>query len=246
MASVGATSSVRFLGMALVASSALVGCGSDGSDGGAGTAPVDVQAPEFVEGQGQLPNATPAYPSGPFGIRVGSILPNYQFIGYPNALADSSALQTIQFADFYNPTGTDVYPEGSPYGAGTPKPKALMLQFAAGWCGPCNYEADQILPDLLTKYKPMGGMFFMQLTDGNNPGTAAKTKDLNNWTAKYDVDYPATLDPTYKMSLLFEAAAYPANFIIDTRTMEIVEVLAGAAEPGDPFWDKFESVLNGG
>lgn len=241
-----ATSWLRLLGVGVVSSFALVGCGSDDSGSGTAPGPVDVQAPDFQEGQGQMPNANPAYPAGPFGIRVGSVIPNYQFIGYPNPLADSGALTTIQFADFYNPTGTDVYPEGSPYGAGTPKPKALMMQFAASWCGPCNYEAGNILPDQLLKYKPMGGMFFMQLTDGKTPGTAATTKDLNNWTAKYDLDYPATVDPTYKMMMLFEAAAFPANFIVDTRTMTIVEVLSGSAEPGDPFWDKFEQVLNGG
>ena len=235
---------LKLLSVGVLATVALLGCGSDDTTNAPANTGGDTVAPEFPEGQGQAPAATVAYPEGPFGVSKGSIIQNYQFIGYPNALADSSALALIHLGDFYNPTGADVFPAGSPYGEGTAKPKALLLQFAASWCGPCNDEAANILPPKFLEYKPQGGMFFMQLTDGKTPGKAATIKDLNSWTSKYDLDYPASVDPTYKMMPLFEAAAFPANFIIDTRTMTIVEVVSGS--PSSSFWNKFENVLNGG
>ena len=57
------------------------------------------------------------------------------------------------------------------------------------------------------------------------------------------MNYPATFDPQYKLSALFDADAFPANMIINTRTMEIVQVIAGS--PDAAFWTKFEKVLAG-
>jgi hypothetical protein len=163
-------------------------------------------------------------------------------------MAVSDALQLIQLADFYNPDGQQTFAADSPYGAG-PKPKALLINVSSVWCGPCNYEADQVLPGEYLKYQPQGGEFLLQLADGPTPGTAAESKHLFNWTQKYDVNYPATIDPTYKLSSLFESDAFPANMIIKTSDMTIVEVISGAPEPGSPsgdaFWGTFEKVLSG-
>jgi hypothetical protein len=225
---------LRWSVFGLVALVGLVGCSGE-----------DQVAPSFPEGSGQPAAGAPDYPAGPYGIGVGSVVANYQFVGFANAMENSGGMQAIQLADFYNPTGTDLFPEGSPYGSGTPKPKALLIDVSSVWCGPCNYEADQVLPGLYAQYQPQGGEFLLQLADGPTPGTAAEPKHLYNWTQKYDVDYPATIDPTYKLGALFEADAFPANMIIKTQDMTIVEVLSGAPEPGDSFWTTFEKVMSG-
>lgn len=199
--------------------------------------------PSFPEGTGQPASNSALYPAGPYGISKGSIIANYEFVGFVDSMADNSVTQLIQMADFYNPTGDGVYPEGSLYGAGTPKPKALLIDVASSWCPPCQEEADKVLPVKYDEYNPQGGEFLLQLADGPTPGKAATTKNLLSWTSKYDVNYPATYDPQYKLSALFDADAFPANMIVNTRTMEIVTVISGV--PDDAFWTKFEKTLAG-
>jgi hypothetical protein len=233
---------------ATVGAIALMGCGNikgtgggdKGDNGGDGTV-----APAFPEGTGQQAQGSLKYVEGPYGIGKGSVVANYKFVGYANAMKVSDALQELTLAEFYNPTGDGVYEEGSKMEIGAPKPKALLIDVASVWCGPCNYEAGNILPGLYAKYHPQGGEFLLQLADGPTPGKAATSKSLYNWTQKYDVNYPSTIDPTYKLGALFDAEAYPANMIIDTRTMKIVEVIAGAPEEGGPFWKTYEKVLAG-
>jgi hypothetical protein len=217
---------------------ALTGCSSSSDSS------KPLPAPEFQAGQGQAPIGTEAYAPGPYGISKGSVIANYQFVGFPNEQADmgQGGLKVIQMADFYNPTGDGVYPEGSPYGAGQPKPKVLLIDVASVWCGPCNEEAKSVLPGKHAAYKPRGGEFILQLADGPTPGTPAVPQNLFNWASKYKVDFPATIDPALKLSSLFQADAFPANFMIDTKTMQIVLVVAGV--PPQSFWTKYESFLN--
>jgi hypothetical protein len=203
----------------------------------------DVEAPPFPEGSGQAPQPRLEYPAGPYGYAKGSVIENFKLSGFANAQVQSESLEALELAMFYNPTGDGVYPEGSLLGAGNPKPKALLINVGSVWCGPCNYEADTVLPVEYAKYKPMGGEFLLQLADGNTPGKPATIKSLQTWTDKYDVDYPATIDPSYKLGALFVASAYPQNLIIDTRTMKIVEIIAGS--PDASFWNEFEDAIAG-
>lgn len=247
----------RVLGFGLIAALGVLGCSGDttgdgggddetegetsGSSGGPGPSTV---APEFPAGSGQQPNTLTqvAYPPGPYGIGKGSTIANYQFVGFVNAMVNSQSMQLLQLADFYNPTGTDVYPPGSPYGEGQPKPKALAIIVAAGWCAPCKQEAKSILPGKYLQYKPRKGEFFLQMADSPTPGKPAEPKHLYNWTQTYDVNYPSSIDPSYKLMALFESDAFPSNIIVDTTTMKIVEAIAGS--PDAIYWKKFEALLD--
>lgn len=246
-----------FSSIALFLAASLAGCSSDttSTTGGSsastsgGSTSGDMQAPDFPGG-GQTAHANVAYPAGPYGLKKGSIIANYDFIGFADSMKVSNALQGISLADFYNPTGKDVYPEGSPHGAGQPKPKVLLLDVPSVWCPPCNYEAGTILPPLHTKYKPKGGEFMEVLADGPTPGTAATQKNLFSWTKKYKIDYPTVIDPEYKLGPLFAQDAFPANLMIDTRTMKICDVIAGAPDPTDTspgggaaWWAKYDAVI---
>lgn len=216
----------------------LAGCGQ--ADEEEDVAPT----PDFPEGQGQLRSGGVLYPAGPYGISKGSIIANYQFVGFGNPLAYSDSMQLIQLADFYNPTGTDVFPADTPYAgkAGKPKPTALLIDVSASWCVPCQNEAKDVLPVKYAEYQPQGGEFLLQLAEGPS-GDPATAKNLSAWTGKYDVDYPATIDPTFKISALFDGGFFPTNIIINTRTMQIVRVSAGG--PDNLFWSKFEAVIKG-
>ncbi len=234
---------------AALALCALAGCSS----------PSDVIAPEFAEGQGQAKAGTTVYPTGPYGIGVGSVIENYEFRGFPNSMVarDPNALDTIRLGDFFNPhaDATDyapvdaahddrLYPPGSPWGEGTPKPRVILIDVASVWCGPCNDEAKTLLPPRHASYKPCGGEFLLQLADGPTPGTAALPTNLVAWTKKYSVDFPAAIDPSSKLSALFDSDAFPSNLIVDTRTMTVVKARAG--EPDAAFWTLFESKLTPG
>jgi hypothetical protein len=233
--------------LAIGAAALLSGCGNDdpgGDDGGREPSVEDDLV--FVPGQGQVVAPRLPYPEGPKGFDVGSVIENFRWVGYVNYRDNAGAgMQLIQLADFYNPTGTEVWGPGQVFPEGSPKPKALLLDVASVWCGPCNTEAKSILPGLYELYKPQGGEFLLQLADGPEGGVPATSKNLISWSKKYLTNYVSVLDPAYKLGALFEAEAYPQNFIIDTRTMTIVEIYPGAPEPGGAFWKKFEKVLAG-
>jgi hypothetical protein len=220
--------------LGLTAALGLVGCAEE-------------EIPLFPQGTGQAKSgsATVVYPDGPYGISKESRAENFEFVGFPNAMADTSGARIIQLSDFYNPTGADVFPEGSPYGAGEPKPRALLIVVSSVWCGPCQYEASEVLPGLYAKYRPIGGEFLLALADGPTPGVPAEMKHLYNWTQKYDVDYPAVIDPASKLGALFEADAFPANIIVRTTDMTIIDVISGAPPINSPFWATYAKVAKG-
>jgi hypothetical protein len=214
--------------------------------GGCGTKQVTAEGtlpPGFVDSTGEAKSAVAAYPTGPYGVGIGSIVPNFEFVGYQNAAGGTaSGMDIIQLSDFYNPHGKDKtwqpaageaddrnFPADSHYLlAGKAKPTVLLLDVASVWCEPCNEEAHLMLPELHTLYSPCGGEFMLDLHDSATPGDSATVKNLQNWTKEYKVDYPSVVDPEYRLDMLFEQSAFPNNTILDTTTMKVVQVIAGA------------------
>jgi hypothetical protein len=196
--------------------------------------------PAFHDSTGEATNAALTYPAGPFGIGIGSVMPDFAFDGYAAPATNKATMQAITLGDFWNPHGLDasyqpgpegddrLFPSGSPYGAGQPKPTVLLIDVACVWCAPCNEEAATIIPALHALYKPCGGEFFLDLHDSGTVGIAASPKNLYNWTEMYKVDFPAAIDPTFKLDQFFVQEAFPQNFILDTTTMKIVQVIPGA------------------
>jgi hypothetical protein len=227
---------------------ALAGCNQDpGADNGKGwDAPAP--CPECVS---NVP-----YPVTSGVVKQSSIIPNFSFPGFVDAQAQDKALQTVALADFYNPHAGDasyqpgsdpsrddrLFPPGSPYGAGTKKPTALLLDIASVWCGPCNQEAKSVLNGLYAKYKPCGGEFLFQLAEGAAPGTPVTVPILQGWVSTYHVAYPATYDPGRQLFPLYNSDSFPDSAIVDTRTMRVVDVISGL--PDDTFWSTFEGLLD--
>jgi hypothetical protein len=171
------------------------------------------------------------------------VVPNYKFYGYPRPTSDKTALMEINLADFYNPTGSDAYPAGSPYGAGTPKPRAVILDRSAVWCGPCNQEARTEIPAKRQEFASQGGEWFVMLAEGSTLGVPATQQDLTNWATKYDLDYPGAIDSKGYMNNIVGQDAYPGNVILRTRDMKIIKWFAGV--PQDDFYLTFSDVLAG-
>lgn len=202
------------------------------------------QAPPFPEGQGQAPPGSGVeYAPGPYGIERGSTISNFKFVGFPNPSADKNEAFEIQLADFYNPTGDGVFPEGSPLGEGEPKPQVVLMNISALWCQPCQLEAEKLLPGNFDEYSPHGVQFLLVLVDGPNQGVPATQNHLVAWTNKYETRWPATIDPAYTLGSLFKGGAFPVNIVLDTRTMKIVEAVAGLPEEEGPLFEALDDLI---
>ncbi len=192
------------------------------------------------EGQAPAPETTLTYPAGPYGEGEGSIIRNMKFRGYARPQdGDFTVPQTLEMADFYNPTGAEQFAADSFYGA-RPKPKALLVIISAAWCNPCKIEADQILPDEYAAYAPMGAEFLTVMAE-NTSGNEPELNVLSAWQKKYEQNWPGVADGQFKLFALAAEPAFPANILIDTRTMTIVDAVAGA----DPaIFNKMEDILS--
>jgi hypothetical protein len=195
------------------------------------------------------------YPAGPYGFTAGATLGDATFQGFANAQVDYTAPQHLSFHDFYNPHADDpsyqpagpecddrLFPPGSPYGAGTKKPVALLVDIGAPWAGPCNAEAKSLLNGKYAMYEPCGGEFFYQLAEGANPGVPPDESLLQTWATNYKVEYPITYDPSRELEPFYQAGFFPAGVVVDTRTMKIVYLTLGV--PDAAFWQTFESQLD--
>lgn len=184
-----------------------------------------------------------SYPAGPYGVTRGQIIQDYSFSGFPSPDKNQSDLVPLQLGDFYNPTGDGTFEEGSPHGAGTAKPRALGIVVGAVWCSPCQQEARSVLPDKHALLEPLGGELFFVLADTDKPGVPASKEDLVRWTTTFDTDYPASLDTNYALAAVIRADSFPANILIDTRDMSIVDVVSGV--PPESYWASFEALARG-
>lgn len=185
----------------------------------------------------------PSYPAGPYGVARGQVIQNFEFSGFPAPDVDNSTMAPVRLQDFFNPTGDGVFPEGSPLGAGTPKPRAVGVVVGAVWCAPCQEEARRDLPREYARVKPIGGELVFVLVDSNEPGSPATQQDLVRWTDTFHNVYPSVLDPSYAVGNVINASSFPANILIDTRDMSIVDIVAGI--PPESYWDEFETLARG-
>ena len=210
-----------------------------------GAACGDELAPPFPVGQGQKLAQGPSYPPGPYGVTKGATMTNFAFDGFsqPSVSKSAASIEKISLSDFYNASGDETFADGSPYGAGNPKPKALIIDVSAVWCAPCQYESKSLLPNEYAKYHPLGTEFFLLLADGAQVGVPAGPNELVNWVTKFNLNFPAGIDPGRKLGASFSADAFPVNMLVDTRTMTIVEVVAGVPEEGGPFFQSLEATL---
>jgi hypothetical protein len=218
------------------------GGGETGEETGsiADGAGLDQTVPPFESGTGQPPGQNPAYPAGPYGVGVGSVIANLRFIGYPAPMVAMTGV-VIQLADFYNPSGHGSFTAGSPYGQG-PLPLALLVDMGAVWCVPCNMEEKNELPWRWAAMQPAGQILSL-LLDGTSPGTPATLNNLTNWDKSYKIAYPTAIDPSYESLQFVPSDSYPGNVIVRTTDMRIMAETNGI--PDAPFWETLQSLLPG-
>lgn len=167
------------------------------------------------------------YPAGPYGAKVGDTLANLSFQGWRLPThADGGALETISFADYYDPDGTK--------GA-----KILIVNTTAIWCVACKAEHTR-LPEHYTKNEPLGLRLISALFEDveYNPATRVH---LEAWVDDYLPNYPMVLDPEYHFSAFTPSTVQPLNLIVDARTMKIMKQFTG--DKSSLIWPYVEAEL---
>jgi len=176
----------------------------------------------------------PTYPSPPngqdYGVSISHVISNYSFHGYvkPSAgqvINEVAQFNTFSLQDVRNFTDAN----GNPY-------RYLLLDFAAGWCGPCNQEAEEygLNSDATNSAKvgqwlAKGGLYVTVLVQNYHETNAAPPAqgDVDQWLNAHQVQssLAGDLDGTVFGSI--PQTAFPANLVIDLNTMQILDAWYG-------------------
>jgi hypothetical protein len=190
----------------------LTGTPQSEADGGAVPYPTGLH-----EGTGQR-----GLVAGVPGTTPGNTIANFKVLGYPNA-DTSQGLQTIQLADFYDPTAK--------------KYKVLNIMAVAEWCNPCNIETSQLVTALATPstdYESQGVVYVQALIEGHTVNIGATQGDLNDWISTQKPTFDEVLDPEASvLGVFFSAAAVPFGLYVDLRSMEVLQAGGGQEAPSD-------------
>ncbi len=211
--------------------------GSGGSSGGeqdSGMPEVDSGVPDAGRGP---------YPPPPYGVSVNRVIQNFIF---PGVATDASGVKinTLPRVD-----GLDLQavrnlrdPNGNYY-------RFMLLDISAGWCAPCNQEAQDLglvgsKKALIDNWRNRGGLFFTVLVQGYDQSTGAPPLpgDLDTWANQHQVQTSLALDPMQNLIAQgINPSAFPTNLVVDLRTMRIVAAWYGL----ETTYQKWEAALNG-
>jgi hypothetical protein len=170
--------------------------------------------PELLEPASGGSGGGASYPAGPYGREVGDVIENLSFQGWPDPLAagfDPGRLETLAFADFYDPEGQEL--------------ELVLINTAAVWCQACKIE-HETLPEENAEFSSRGLRIFSALLQDAR-SQPATIDDLVIWTSTFDVDYPMALDPEYQMAAFAPINRAPLNLVVDARTMQITRKSVG-------------------
>jgi len=107
------------------------------------------------------------------------------------------------------PDFTLVLLDGSTFSLSDQRGKAVVLNFWASWCPPCEEEA----PDLQAVWEEYGekGVAFV--------GIAYKDEDaaVRDFLAGHGITYPVGLDPTGQIASLYGITGVPETFVLDAE-----------------------------
>ncbi|MCJ8010381.1 TlpA family protein disulfide reductase [Paenibacillus sp. KQZ6P-2] len=116
--------------------------------------------------------------------------------------------------------------DGKEYHVDGQQDKAILLNFWASWCSPCQQEAPE-LNALAEKYKDSLNIYGVNVTKYDNKQNAQK------FIEKYGVNFPVMLDMKADIyEKMYQGIAFPTNVLIDKRGV-IQEVVLGILPPKD-------------
>lgn len=165
--------------------------------------------------------APPAYPDeslAPYGLLAHQTFPNVTWKGYHDS---TGPLVDLSMSDYYDPDGKKGI-------------TAVYFIVAAGWCGPCNAEAE-VAPKIYSEaYKPRGARYVSAIIQDYNskaPGAATQAT-LDQWIKDHSLNFdmgflPSAADGSSEVLPEGPKVGLPHNYIIDPRTMLIQSVTQG-------------------
>jgi hypothetical protein len=159
-----------------------------------------------------------AYPAGPYGYDVGSVIEPSSFTGRKSGVPAANApYDKIALADYYAMRNS-----GKRY---------LVLNVAAFWCTNCADEAKDIQKNYLPKYGAKGVEFLSIVLEKAN-GAPAAPPDVDIWIkSNQGLTFAVADDPDYCATQYFNPKSMPLNMIIDLSNMTILTKTIGANLP---------------
>lgn len=193
------------------------------------------------DGKGGEDETNP-YPPGPYGVTVNRVIENFRMPGYlatgePVKVTTFEYREDLDLKTFRNAVDAD----GNPF-------RYLLLNISAGWCPPCNQEAEDLglkgrQKGKIDEWLSKGGLFVTVLVEGydesaRNPPVK---EDISTWVDQHDVQFTMAIDPDQKLIAAgINPSAFPTNLVIDLKTMKIVSAWYGL----DTTYQKWEAALN--
>lgn len=193
-------------GLAVLTAATLAGCDSD-------CAFDDVDVP----GRDRNPDGVP-YPTDRLGTTPrngatpGDHFPNLTFQGYPDSNR-AAGLQTISLADYHDPDAT--------------RHRLLHLMAAALWCPHCQHETD-LMAAFVPTLTAEGAVFVQAAIYGPSRGEAPDLCNVDSWITSHGTNFTVVFDvDARRLGSVVEISGVPWNTLIDTRTMEVLDVTIG-------------------
>ena len=155
------------------------------------------------------------YPAGPYGKTKGATFPPLTLAGYRDG---SPTWSTVSMKDYFDPDGTKGI-------------RGVLVVAAAEWCGVCQGEVKWVTASYASAYRAKGARFVTALLQ-NGARSAATQATATLWRDTFSIPYAVAIDPS--LSTLPEsggALTLPYSYVLDPRTMRVVEVTSAAQTP---------------
>ncbi len=178
--------------------------------------------PDAGGGSADAADNTPRYPAGPYGEGPGDVIRDLQWVSFVDGDdADLDPLndpvRLLSLSEYYR--GND------------PDAKVIMINSAAGWCGPCMQEASE-LSAVAADYEPLGARFVSCIFEDAN-GDPADEEFVRYWANQFNLTIPAAIDTTFLVGPYFDINAMPMNMFVDANNMEIITITTGTDGTGN-------------
>ncbi|MBM4342811.1 MAG: redoxin domain-containing protein [Deltaproteobacteria bacterium] len=154
-------------------------------------------------------------------IEEGDILDDFAMVGFLDTDGDGSLLATT--------TGNEEpriikLSEYADLGF-----KVVLLNVAAGWCGPCKQETTTF-KSLLAKYPDLG--IYQVLYDGTQQGSMPTLQLAKDWIKSFKGQGAVGVDPDRNVAPINVAGSTPLNLVIDAKTRKVLKKVNGLPATG--------------